>query len=58
MVGTEVVKHTFRYLHAVRSFLFVIIRVRGSGVRGRLALPLHGDGNIIALQVPTGIIMQ
>lgn len=55
-VGTEVVKHTFRHLHAVRAFMFVIIRVRGRGVRGRLALPLHGDGDITGLQVPTGII--
>ena len=56
MVGSDVVKHTFRRLHAVRSLLLAVIWVRWRGVRGRLALPFHGDGNITALQVPTGII--
>lgn len=48
--GNEAMKHTSRHLHAVRSFL---IRVRGCSVTGRLALPLHGDGNVTVLQVPT-----
>lgn len=55
VAGPEVIKLTFRHLHPAGSFLFAVIRVRGRGVGWGLALPLHGDGNITALQVPAGI---
>lgn len=44
---------TFRHLHDAGPVLFVLFWVRGSGVRQRPTLPLHGDGDVTALQVPT-----
>lgn len=54
MIGNEAVTRTFRNLHAGGFFLSLLIRLRGCGVTGRLALPLHSDGHAAVLQVPTG----